>query len=113
VATVFLVSGEQHLLQVLEAKFVQEGFGVATCSEADAVGRALELRPDLVILEQRLVDGLGRPLYERFKAEPSLQAIPIILLTVRDAGTAAVAGAAAVAMPFRPKQLIDLARKAL
>lgn len=98
------------MLQLLEAKFIEEGFDVTTARDADGLQMAHEVRPDLIVLEQRLVDRLGRPLREQFAASTQLSEIPIILLTVRDG---AVTDGASVAMPFRPKQLVALAREAL
>ena len=109
-ARVLLVSGEQHLLQLLEDKFVEEGFEVATAHDGDSLTHALDSEPELIVLEQRLVDEHGVPLHERLKASEALRAIPLILLTVHD-GHASTDPS--VAMPFRPRQLIALAREAL
>lgn len=107
---VLLITAENFMLQLLEAKFVEEGFAVTTARNVDAIRLAQELVPDLIVLEQRLVDQQGRPLKEQFDASPELKDIPVILLTVRDGSDG---DEASVAMPFRPKQLVALARDAL
>ena len=107
---VLLVTAENYMLQLLEAKFVEEGFDVTTARNVDAIRLARDLVPDLIVLEQRLVDQRGRPLKEQFAASQELKDIPIILLTVRDGSDG---DEVSVAMPFRPKQLVALARDAL
>jgi DNA-binding response OmpR family regulator len=98
------------MLQLLEAKFVQEGFDVTAAADPLAFRRALSTFPDLVVLEQRLVDEDGRPLLDTLRDSDRLSDVPLILLTVRDASAAE---GAALSMPFRPKQLVALARDTL
>jgi DNA-binding response OmpR family regulator len=98
------------MLQLLEAKFVQEGFDVTSAASPPAFRRALSVPPDLVVLEQRLVDEEGRPLLATLRDSDRLSDVPLILLTVRDASAAE---GAALSMPFRPKQLVALARDTL
>lgn len=113
--TVLLVSGQEHMLQLLEAKFVQEAFDVIAAGTLDAFRDALASTPDLVVLEQRLVDEEGLPLLDVLRRSDRLRAVPLILLTVRDgaAGDGVAGGDAALSMPFRPKQLVALARDTL
>lgn len=108
--SVLLVSGQEHMLQLLEAKFVQEGFDVTAAGDPATFRDALATPHDLVVLEQRLVDEEGVPLIDVIRASERLRSVPLVLLTVRHD---AALGDAALAMPFRPKQLVALAREAL
>lgn len=110
VPKVLLITAEQHMLQLLEAKFVEEGFEVATADGADGLELVQHEPLDLIVLEQRLVADDGRPLPELVRANERFKDIPLILLTVRD-GSAG--DEPSLSLPFRPKQLVALARDAL
>ena len=101
------------MLSLLREKFEQEEFEVATAeSIADGLTLAQRAVPDLIVLEERLQRGATRTLKQELRADPSLERVPVILLTVRD-GVFATDGDVALTLPFRPKQLIALALESL
>ncbi len=54
----------------------------ATLSAYEGIDAINDIRPDLVILDIMLPDLDGWTVYENLRAEPSLDAVPVIMLTV-------------------------------
>jgi DNA-binding response OmpR family regulator len=108
---VLLVNTQPHLRSLLEKRFAQEGFDVLVASWEDSLASAFERAADLVVLGQ---DGEHR-LGEWVAAKGPLS-VPLIFLATSDSDGAESEAAPAVAqlkMPFRPSQLVALARKAV
>jgi DNA-binding response OmpR family regulator len=107
---------DADILRFIEVNLQLEGYRVVTARDgADALAKALEVRPDLVLLDvlMPLVDGLG--VCERIRAEATLAGVPVILLTANfvsaDQATAARAGADALLVkPFDPAVLLAKVR---
>jgi len=118
VPKVLLIAAQDHLLELLRKKFEVEGFVVLTANSGrQGIELAKAELPELIVLDERLRDSRGTRLQERFKANRKLQEIPLILLTMRDSRAAGDAGYGAaisqLQLPFRPSQLVALAREAL
>jgi two-component system, cell cycle response regulator DivK len=68
-------------------------------------------RPDLILMDIQLPGLNGYEVTRRLKADPLLQAIPIIAVTSYalsgDEGKAIEAGCADVTKPYSPRQLLD------
>jgi DNA-binding NtrC family response regulator len=112
---VLLIDTEPHILSLLRPRFELEGFEVATGVSDSylASDSAPEITADLVVLgkrgpgETRLLEHLQR------SGNPH---VPIILLTSSDEpllGAETRRDIAQLKMPFRPSQLLELARKAV
>lgn len=115
-AKVLLLDKQAHMIELLRGKFELEGFDVLTASTGEE-GLALAQRelPDLIVLDERLLDGDGVPLAERLKGSPVAD-IPVILLTSRTGDGSEArreGGISSVQMPFRPSQLLALIRENL
>lgn len=62
--------------------FEFRGFRVATASDGfEAVARAVELRPDVILMDLRLPHMDGLEATRRIKADPAMTGTPIIALT--------------------------------
>lgn len=73
-------------------------------------------RPDLIVVSDALVDEAGEALWRRMANDPELHDVPRILLSTRGAPSAEEESEESVARlehPFRPTQLMLLARGAL
>ena len=93
---ILVVEDELDLLEVTRFALECEGFGVETARNGQ---EALELlragaRPGLVLLDLMMPVMNGWELLDEIARTPSLQGIPIVVLTA--AGSAGVPGAAAV-----------------
>lgn len=81
---VLIIDGQRHMLDLLTDKFQREGFDVLVAEEGEeGVRCARAERPDLVILNEKLRDAEGKPVRDRFRSQPLLAQIPLILLTTR------------------------------
>ncbi len=111
---VLLVDEQQHMLELLRDKFELEGFEVFTATSGEAgVLLASQLCPDLIVMDERLTDSEGFPLGERLRSLPGMAEVPLILLTARTSAPLASGGVSKLRMPFRPSQLVQLARETL
>jgi two-component system cell cycle response regulator DivK len=85
---------------------------------AMGVAKALEARPDLILMDIQLPKISGIEAMRRLRAEPSMAATPIIAITSfalsGDDQKAKGAGATAyIAKPYSPRDLLALIRKTL
>lgn len=116
-AKVLLIDAQPHILDLLRGKFEQEGFEVLTADRGEeGVAAALAHRPDLIVLDERLQDATGRPLADRLRDEVPLRDVPLILLTPRTStghGTGNGSVDSVLQLPFRPSQLVALARETI
>lgn len=111
---VLLVDTEPHIVALLKSRFEQEGFEVVSLGEAQVQGqRILEAEPDLIICGRYRSGDEDIKAFKDLLAVGGVPAVPVIMLTTSD-GVAAddvETDVAQLKMPFRPSQLLDLARK--
>lgn len=116
-AKVLLIDAQTHILELLRSKFEREGFEVLAAESGEAGLRvALAEGPDLIVLDERLTDAHGRAVADRLRDEVPLRDVPLILLSSRHStGHGAANGSvdSVVQLPFRPSQLVALAREAI
>lgn len=94
------------------ARLLSESYAVTTVADGQAaLDAALHQRPDLVLSDVMMprLDGFG--LLEKMRADPSLQSVPVILLSARAGEDARVAGLDAGAddyliKPFHARELL-------
>jgi DNA-binding response OmpR family regulator len=99
---VLLVTSQPQLRTLLEKRFLQEGFDVVLNRFEEGAP------PDLIILGQEV--GGANELDRAARVAPG---VPVIVLTTGEASAALPLDAAQLRMPFRPSQLLALARKAV
>jgi CheY-like chemotaxis protein len=110
VRTVLVVDDEWAVADVLEALLSDEGFRVVTASNgAQALQRAAEARPDLMIVDfmMPVLDGAG--LLRALAETPDLAAIPVILMSSLPEATVAercTGYAAFLRKPFRIAEVL-------
>lgn len=106
---VLLMTSQPHLQHLLERRLRQEGFDVVLGSWQDDGLLAGEAPPDLIVIGQGDEEHL-----RQVARRGGLGSVPVILLTTSEtAQDDTLPDMAQLKMPFRPSQLIALARKAV
>ena len=110
---VLVVEDDPTLRRVIELVLEAQGYIVDQAHHgAAALETIAASRPDIVLadLKMPLMDGFA--LLERMRAEPSLQMIPVLLLTGNlDAARGAVGVDGILLKPFEPAELIAMIAK--
>ena len=110
---VLVVEDDPTLRRVIELVLEAQGYIVDQAHHgAAALETMAASRPDIVLadLKMPLMDGFA--LLERMRAEPSLQMIPLVLLTGNlDAARGAVGADGVLVKPFEPAELIAMIAK--
>jgi DNA-binding response OmpR family regulator len=118
-ATVLVADDDADILRIVELNLRLEGFEVVTARDGpDALAKAVAVRPDLVLLDVRMPGIDGYTICARIRADSSLAAIPVIIVT---ANYGAAEGEAArragaddfLVKPFHPDMLLDMAKAML
>jgi DNA-binding response OmpR family regulator len=98
--TLLVVDDEPSVQKMVQKRGEKDGFRVLSAlTLRDGFCLAVEERPDVVLLDMGLPDGLGSQLLKRLKADPRTRRIPIVVWTGRQnpdiKGQVLQAGAAA------------------
>lgn len=81
---ILVVDDEEDLRNLLQHALGKEGFTVRTAATGpEALSLAASLRPSLVLLDLMLPGMQGTEVCRRLRAEPTLEGMPIIMLTAR------------------------------
>ncbi len=81
---VLIADDEIHILRVLELKFSRSGFEVIKATNGiDALELAKQYVPNVIITDYQMPGLVGIEFARKLSEEPTLQRIPIILLTAR------------------------------
>ncbi len=113
---ILLVEDDFLSAQLIQHLLVRSGFTVRLASTVnDGFLLALELKPDLILLDVLLPDGDGFTLCEAIKAEPSLTQIPVIFVTSLDDVESRIRGLSIGAVdfiqkPFAPEEVMARVR---
>jgi len=118
-ATVLVADDDADILHVIELNFRLEGFEVVTARDgADALAKAVAVRPDLVVLDVLMPGIDGYTICARIRADASLAAVPVLIVSANygsaDLEAARRAGANDfLVKPFHPAMLLDKAKAML
>ncbi len=116
-ARVLVADDDPIIVRLLEVNLGLEGFAVETAVRGeDAVSRARELRPDVIILDVMMPGMNGYDVAQLLREEPQTADIPVVFLSARtqeeDRQRGEELGVAAyVTKPFDPAELVDLVRR--
>jgi two-component system phosphate regulon response regulator PhoB len=103
-ALVLIVDDEKDLRSLLDFNLKQAGYRTAHAATGqEALSRVQSRAPDLILLDLNLPDLSGTEVCRRLKADPTTQAIPIIMLTARGAEADRIAGFELGAEDYVPK----------
>ena len=109
---VLLLEDEQDVAELIRYNLAKEGYEVTVASSGvDALRRAQELRPDVILLDIMVPQLNGWEVCRRLHHDPHLPAIPVIMVTGRvDEGDKVLGfelGADDyVTKPFSPRELV-------
>ncbi len=110
---ILLVDDEPDVLEFLSYNLKKEGYSIFSCSNGrDAVEKALEVQPHLIILDvmMPLMDGIET--CRQIKQNPQMQNAIIVFLTARSEDYSQISGFEAgaddyVAKPIQPRVLVS------
>jgi CheY-like chemotaxis protein len=114
---VLVADDDPIILRLLEINLGLEGFTVETAGRGeDALRRAQELRPDVIILDVMMPGMSGYDVADLLRKDPGTAAIPVVLLSARaqeeDRKRGHALGVAEyVTKPFDPAELVDIVRR--
>ena len=110
---VLVVEDDPTLRRVIELVLDARGYAVdQACHGKAALDCMAELPPDVVVADLRMPLMDGHELLERMRAQPALEAIPVILLTGNlEAARAGLGADAVLTKPFEPADLITTIAK--
>jgi DNA-binding response OmpR family regulator len=118
-ATVLVADDDADILRFVEINLRLEGYEVVTARDGpDALAKAVAVRPDLVLLDVRMPGVDGYTICARIRADASLAAVPVIIVTA-NYGSAEVEAARRAGVddflvkPFHPATLLDMAKTML
>lgn len=99
----------------IEFVLQDEGFDVLLAEDGEeALRRALESKPDIILLDQIMPKMDGKEVLKALRAEPSTSAIPVLVLTGMARGEPSEwPGATFVGKPFSPEALVEQIREVL
>jgi DNA-binding response OmpR family regulator len=116
---VLVVDDDPVIVRLLELNFRLGGFRVSTARRGDqAIDRALEVRPDAIVLDVTMPGIDGYEVCRRLRDEHGMLGIPVVLLTAHTQDEDQARGerlgvAAYVTKPFDPEVLVATVRAAL
>ncbi|HAM72733.1 MAG TPA: DNA-binding response regulator [Verrucomicrobiales bacterium] len=109
---ILVVDDEPDVVELLEFNLRQAGFDVKSADDgAEALKRAHETPPDLIILDLMLPGMEGTEVCKELRRNPLTARIPILMLTARSAEIDRVLGLELgaddyVTKPFSPRELV-------
>ena len=119
VKTILYVEDNEMNRQIVRDLLKRTQYRLIEAHDGEAgVAKALEIRPDLILMDIQLPKLSGFEAMRRLRAEPSIAATPIVAITSfalsGDDHKAKEAGATAyIAKPYSPRELLALIRKTL
>jgi CheY-like chemotaxis protein len=117
--TVLIIDDDQWIAMSTAMVLEAEGFTVhSALSGPEGIDRARDLRPGVILLDIMMPGMDGWETLERLKADPQLNAVPVIIFTAREhregRSKAEDLGAAEYfRKPFRPDALVQTIRRHL
>ena len=117
--SILMIDDDVRLAAMIEAYLRANQLDVTHAADGAAGLRHLQARAfDLVLLDLMLPDTDGLDLFRKLTAQPSLQGVPVIMLTARGDPTDKVVGLEIgaedyIAKPFEPRELLARIRMVL
>lgn len=80
--TILVVEDDRWIRELLVELLQDEGYDVAQAQTgAEALQRAREQRPDLIVLDLRLPDTSGLDVLQALRAEPATSSLPVLVIS--------------------------------
>jgi len=109
---ILVVDDEQHIAELIRFNLAKEGWDVQTSLDGrDALERAIEMKPDLVVLDIMLPELDGLEVCRYLKAHQETAGISIIMLSAKSEELDRILGLEIgaddyITKPFSPRELI-------
>ncbi|HVP38426.1 MAG TPA: response regulator [Candidatus Saccharimonadales bacterium] len=110
---ILVVDDEVYIVHILDFSLGMEGYEVVTALNGEeALAKAAEHRPDLVVLDIMMPKMDGYETCRRLKAEEATRHIPVILLSAKGRNVDQKMGFDVgaddyITKPFSPRKLVD------
>lgn len=110
--TILVVDDDANIVRLVRSYLEQAGYAVQTASDGKTALQAIRtLRPDLVVLDLMLPEMDGLTVTRTVRADPSLAATPILMLTARVEDIDRILGLEMgaddyVTKPFNPREVL-------
>jgi DNA-binding response OmpR family regulator len=110
---ILVVDDDADIRGLVEFKLQQAGYEVVTADDgAAALSIVGSWRPDLVVLDVAMPGMSGYDVCKRFRSDPAMEKVPVIMLTARTQATFSTLGYMAGAdlyltKPFSPRELVE------
>lgn len=113
---IMLVDDDRTLTSLIKTLLELDGYAVTIVSQgAQVLAQVQAQHPDAVVMDVHLADGDGLTLLRQLRANPALQALPIIMASgmdledqCQDAGATSF-----ILKPYPPEQLTDTLQRVL
>ncbi len=116
---ILVVDDDKHIVRLVRSYLEQAGYQVLTAYEGEAaLGLIRAEKPDLVVLDLMLPGRDGWQITRTMRGDPSLAALPIIMLTARVEDSDRIVGLELgaddyIAKPFNPREVVARVRAVL
>jgi len=101
---VLLIEDEPNIIEAIRFILARDGWAVATHSDGETALSAIRASlPDVLVLDVMLPGRSGFDILADLRADPGLQALPVLMLTAKGQGRARDAAAQAGADRFLSK----------
>jgi len=116
---ILIADDDDNIRRLVKMTFMDEGFEIHEASDGDeAINKAREVKPDLVILDVMMPKKVGYEVCEEIKNDPETEHAYVIFITARGTSVAEKAGESSggddfMVKPFEPAELRERVKKAL
>ncbi|MBI4466320.1 MAG: response regulator [Acidobacteria bacterium] len=111
VPRILVVDDNEDIRRVLKLALEREKYDVLTAADGvEGLQKALDSRPDLIVLDLTMPGLSGLEVCQRLRASPDLANVPVLILSattdLADVSSAQKLGAMFVPKPFQPQKLL-------
>jgi CheY-like chemotaxis protein len=78
---ILVVDDEKDILDIISSILYEKQYHVIPSQTSDVISYLAQIRPDLILLDNRLSDARGSELCKAVKSDPHFKDIPIILIS--------------------------------
>ncbi len=117
---VVCIEDEQEMIDLVKLILSQHGFQViGAVGGQEGLDKVAELQPDLVLLDLMMPGINGWQVYQKLRATPELQHIPVIMVTAKAQSIDKVLGLHIarvddyITKPFGPQELVQSVKRVL